>query len=115
VPSAKRIGGASAKQIEGETMTKTKEAEPPSWLRPPIFMVGQDERGNWVAQDLKGTCGGLFVSRDAATRYIRSENGNLPQAIVLVSGILELDISRNAQPLPHRQVGFNAQPQRRTA
>jgi hypothetical protein len=96
-------------------MTKTKEAEPPSWLRPPIFMIGQDERGNWVAQDLKGTCGGLFVSRDAAMRYVRSENGNLPPAIVLVSGILELDVSRNAPPPPHRQATFSSRPQRRTA
>jgi len=27
-------------------MTQAKESEPLSWLRPPLFMVGQDRRGN---------------------------------------------------------------------
>ena len=27
-------------------MTQVQESEPPSWLRPPLFMVGQDQRGN---------------------------------------------------------------------
>ncbi len=75
-------------------MIQAKQAEPPSWLRPPVFMIGQDERGNWVVQDLRGICGGMFVSREAALRYVRSENGNRPQAVVMVSGVLELDMAR---------------------
>jgi hypothetical protein len=71
-----------------------KQAEPPSWLRPPLFMIGQDDRGNWVVQDLKGICGGLFVNREAALRYVRAENGHRPQAVVMVSGVLELDMTR---------------------
>jgi hypothetical protein len=55
-------------------MTKAEKAEPPSWLRPPLFMIGQDCRGNWVVQDQNGVCGGLFVDRDAALRFVRSEN-----------------------------------------
>jgi len=55
-------------------MTQAKQVEPPSWSRPPLFMIGQDDRGNWVVQDLKGICGGLFVNRDAALRYVRFEN-----------------------------------------
>lgn len=47
-------------------MTQTKQDEPPSLFRPPLFVVGQNERGNWVAQTLDGVCGGLFVGRDAA-------------------------------------------------
>ena len=74
-------------------MIQTKQDEPPSLFRPPLFMVGQDERGNWVVQDLDGVCGGFFVSREAAMRYIRSENGPQPQAVVLVSGVLELDMT----------------------
>ena len=77
-------------------MTQAQESEPPSWFRPPPFMVGQDHRGNWVVQDQKGTRGGLFVNRDAALRFVRSENGSKPQAVVMVSGSFELDMSRNA-------------------
>ena len=75
-------------------MTEAKQAEPPSWLRPPVFMIGQDHHGNWVVQDQKGIAGGLFVTRDAALRYVRSENGYRPRAVVMVSGHLELDMSR---------------------
>jgi hypothetical protein len=57
--------------------------------------VGQDKRGNWVVQDQKGMRGGLFVSREAALRYVRSENGFKPQAVVMVSGGVELDTNRN--------------------
>ena len=39
--------------------------------------------------------GGLFVSREAALRYVRSENGFKPQAVVMVSGGVELDTNRN--------------------
>ena len=74
-------------------MTKEQKSEPPSWLRPPLFMVGQDRRGNWVVQEQKGMRGGLFVNREAALRYVRSENGFRPQAVVMVPGVFELDMS----------------------
>src|SRR5690348_8276418 len=73
----------------GLPMTQHQQSEPPSWLRPPLFMVGQDRRGNWVVQDQKGMRGGLFVNREAALRYVRSENGFIPQAVVMVSGGVE--------------------------
>ena len=70
-----------------------KSAEPPSCLRPPIFMIGRDSRGHWVAQEQNGARGGLFVDRVGALKFAKSENGNHPHAIVWVSGVLELDIS----------------------
>ena len=89
-------------------MTQDQQSEPPSWLRPPLFMVGQDSRGNWVVQDQKGMRGGLFVNREAALRYVRSENGFKPQAVVMVSGGIELEIISNAGAFTPRQkrVGF---------
>ena len=72
-------------------MIQAKQVEPPSWLRPPLFMLGQDLRGNWVVQEQKGARGGLFVDREAALRFIRAETGRQPRAIVMVSEILELD------------------------
>jgi hypothetical protein len=42
-------------------MTRAKEAEPPSWLQSLPFMVGQDQRGNWVVQEQNGV-------REAARR-----------------------------------------------
>ena len=79
-------------------MTRTQQSEPPSPDPEPsnIFLVGRDSRGHWVVQDERGLCGGLFVDRDKAIRFAMDETGKRPQAIRLVPGILELDMS--AQP-----------------
>lgn len=71
-----------------------RKTEPPSCLTLPLFMIGQDSRGRWVVQDQNGVRGGLFVNRAEALRYVRFENGDQPQALVMVSGALELDMTR---------------------
>jgi hypothetical protein len=78
-----------------------KHVEPPSpepSLRIPQFLIGKDSRGNWVVQDQQGICGGLFVDRAEALRFAMFENGNRPQAVVMVPGVFELDMSRKAGP-----------------
>ena len=85
-------------------------AEPPSCAKPPLFMIGQDGRGNWVVQDQSGVRGGLFVDRAEALRYVRFENGNHSQAVVAVSGILELDLSR--KPMTAARFADNARERR---
>jgi hypothetical protein len=89
--------------------------EPPSCLRQPIFLMGQDSRGNWVVEDNNGTRGGLFVDRAQALRYIRSENGNFPQAFVTVAGVFELDMARSPDVAQQRPFGVDAQHERRVA
>jgi hypothetical protein len=80
-------------------MKHERAPEPPSCLRMSMFMVGQDSHGHWVVQDLDGIRGGLFVSRDAALRFVRSENGNRSQVYVAVSGAFELDMTRATSAL----------------
>jgi hypothetical protein len=36
----------------------------------------------------------LFVSRDVAMRYMRSEMGPRPQTVILVAGVLGLEMNR---------------------
>jgi hypothetical protein len=76
-----------------------KQTEPPS-LHPCVnhsnFRIGRNSRGQWVVQDEQGTRGGLFIDRIQALRFAMFENGNRPQAVVMVPGILELDFSRRA-------------------
>jgi hypothetical protein len=76
-------------------------------------MIGKDSRGNWVVQDQQGICGGLFVNRAEALRFAMFENGNRPQAVIMVPGVLELDMSRKAHP-GHRQPS-NAEQMRQVA
>ena len=90
-------------------MSQAKQAELPSWLRSPPFMVGQDRRGNWVVRDPRGIRGGLFVDRTAALRFVRSETGDQPQAVVMVSAGLELDLSRKPDAAPHWQPSADSQ------
>ena len=71
-------------------------------LESPLFLVGKDSHGNWVARDQSGLCGGLFVGRDEALKFARAENGNRPQAIVMVDEVLELDMS--ATPRANRSL-----------
>jgi hypothetical protein len=96
-------------------MIRSEPAEPPSLLRPPLFMLGQDLRGNWVVQQQRGGRGGLFVDREAALRFIRAETGYKPQAVVMVSGILELDIGCKGNAAAQGDLALNSQSLRRIA
>lgn len=70
------------------------KGEPPSTARAKsLFRVGRNSRGNWVAQDQSGLCGGMFANRTEAVKFAMFENGNQPQAVIMVPGILELDMS----------------------
>jgi len=74
------------------------KAEPPSAPRAnSLFRVGKNRRGQWVVQDQTGLCGGLFVSRAEAVKFAMFENGHRPQAVIMVPGILELDMSGKAR------------------
>jgi hypothetical protein len=68
-------------------------ATPAAQSESPLFLIGQDSRGNWVVQDQSGLRGGLFVSQAAARKFALFENGDRPELVVLVPGVLELDLS----------------------
>ena len=76
------------------------QKEPPS-SRATLFMIGKDHHGHWVVQDQKGLCGGLFIDRAQAMKFALFENGNRPQAVIMVPGELELNMGRS----PARQAG----------
>ena len=78
-----------------------RHAEPPLpslCSKTPLFLIGRDRTGHWVVRDLQGLRGGLFVGRTEALKFALFENGNRPQAVVMVPGVLELDM--RAAPLP---------------
>jgi hypothetical protein len=59
-----------------------------------LFRVGKNSHGNWVVQDQSGLRGGMFVNRTEAVKFAMFENGYRPQAVIMVPGTLELDMSR---------------------
>jgi hypothetical protein len=55
------------------------------------WLVGRNMDGEWVVRDQTGLHGGIFVDRAEAIRFAMFETGRRPRAVVMVSGILELD------------------------
>ena len=80
------------------------EAEPPppqSSAHSSLFRIGKDRHGHWVVQDQQGLRGGLFVDRAEALKFAMFENGNRPQAVIMVPGVLELDINNTSPAARH--------------
>jgi hypothetical protein len=84
------------------------KGEPPSTCRAKSFRIGRNSRGNWVVQDQSGLCGGLFVDRAEALKFAMFENGNRPQAVIMVPGILELDMSAQPRDQNRSTAGLHA-------
>jgi hypothetical protein len=61
-----------------------------------LFFIGRNRRGNWVAKMKHGMVGGLFINRAAALKFALFENGNDPEAVIAVPGVLELDMGTDA-------------------
>lgn len=97
-----------------ESLESLESCEPP--LRPPLrsslFFIGRDSHGNWVVRDQAGLCGGLFVNRSEALHFAMLENGQRPQAVIMVPGILEFSIARSAKAVANDSTGiFQAKPE----
>jgi hypothetical protein len=85
--------GSHAPTPSLERNANVKLVEPPSCTAlSSIVFIGKDRRGNWVAQQQNGLFGGLFVNRAQAIKYALFENGHHPEAIVELSGEIELDM-----------------------
>lgn len=71
-----------------------KLVEPPSCSTAafPLVFIGQNHRGDWVAQEQNGRYGGLFINRAQAIKYALAENGHHPETIVELSRKIELDM-----------------------
>jgi hypothetical protein len=72
------------------------QQEPPSAQphpKSPLFFIGRNSRGSWVVQDQQHLSGGLFIDSKAALRFALFQNGNQPQYVVMVPGVLELELN----------------------
>ena len=74
--------------IVRQMKAKRLHAQEPIRSENPIFLIGKNSSGNWVV-----LCGGLFIGQAAALKFALTENGNRPEAVWVVPGVLELDIA----------------------
>jgi hypothetical protein len=87
-----------------------RRAEAYSSSRSSLLLIGQNSGGNWVVQDPRGLRGGIFVDRAEALRFAMFENGNQPQAVIMVAGVFELAMGCNRAQRISRHPNIDATP-----
>ncbi len=58
----------------------------------PLFFIGRNRSGFWVARESKGRSGGLFLFRSSATRFASNKSSPRGCATMIVEHTVELDI-----------------------
>jgi hypothetical protein len=86
-----------------ETMTVTAEFQPldPGIVNEtiPAFFIGRNKEGFWVARDVKGRIGGIFLLEDSAVSFARRNSLPSGCATIYPSERFELDLENNGNPL----------------
>ena len=95
----KMVGQKQARQDYGKLHVQGQTAQLPA--RPnstvlnhsiPLFFIGRNRDGFWVAREAAARCGGLFLFRRSAARFARKKSSPRGSAIMLVERTIELDI-----------------------
>jgi hypothetical protein len=58
----------------------------------PLFFIGRNQNGFWVARESAGRCGGLFLFRRSAARFARRNGLAGGGATMVVQHPIELDL-----------------------
>lgn len=68
----------------------------------PVFFIGRNKEGFWVARDATGSIGGLFLFRNSALSFARNKSRPTGCATVFPSHRFEFDLDNNGNALvPH--------------
>ena len=65
----------------------------------PVFFIGRNRRGHWVARGADGESGGLFWRRQAAIRFATRSAWPARCATIFPSETIELDLENQGNPL----------------
>lgn len=68
----------------------SEPSQPRTTCAEPHFVVGQDDRGCWLAIETHNMGGGIFKSREDALHFVDFETGHRPGAIELATAPLQL-------------------------
>lgn len=64
----------------------------------PAFFIGRNREGFWVARDVKGRIGGIFLLENSAVSFARSHSGAAGCASIYLSERFELDLENRGNP-----------------
>jgi hypothetical protein len=65
----------------------------------PAFFIGRNKEGFWVARDVKGRIGGIFLLEDSAVSFARRQSRPSGCATIYPSERFELDLENDGNPL----------------
>lgn len=65
----------------------------------PVFFIGRNRAGHWVARSADGKSGGLFWRKQAAIRFARQSAWPAQCATIFPSENIELDLENQGNPL----------------
>ena len=101
--------------LASDIFPKEEQTEVAPFLRPdpevlseaiPVFFIGRNRDGCWVARDAEGRCGGLFWRKEGALRFARRSAGPVGCATVFPRGHVELDIENAGNPFVPRMAAI---------
>jgi hypothetical protein len=82
----------------------------------PAFFIGRNKQGFWVARDVNGRIGGIFLRENSALSFARMHSGAAGCATVYPSERFELDLENQGNPLVVQLaslIGFARHPRER--
>jgi hypothetical protein len=65
----------------------------------PLFYIARNKYGFWVARHAEGQCGGVFLSRRSAVRFVRQQSAPVGCAMMFLNETLELDVENEGNRL----------------
>jgi hypothetical protein len=65
----------------------------------PAFFIGRNKEGFWVARDVKGQIGGIFLLENSALSFARRNSRPAGCATIFPSERFELDLENKGNPL----------------
>jgi hypothetical protein len=67
------------------------ESKVESKLNEPVFLLGQNGRGQWVIREMHGRMEGIFAERREAVRFAIDETGRENPTVIPINGQLDME------------------------
>lgn len=64
----------------------------------PLFFIGRNRNGLWIAREAEGRTGGIFLLKRSALRFAQKNSGQSGCATMLLADRLELDVENHGNP-----------------
>jgi hypothetical protein len=84
----------------------------------PAFFIGRNKEGFWIARDVKGRFGGIFLFRYSALAFARRKSRPAGCATIYPSERFELDLENRGNPMVRHigsVIGLSRRPRRQLA